>query len=165
MTQIELKGGYTMLVDAADVAMLSGFTIQVSGGPDGYPYARADRGKMQVLVHRLIAGAGADDIVDHHNRNTLDNRTANLRITNRSGNGANRGADRRRAGTSSRHKGVVRKEKKMGNRWMAYIHVNGKTNYLGTYDTEDEAAEVYNRAALEAWGEMARLNITGGDAS
>ncbi len=33
------------------------------------------------------------------------------------------------------------------------------------FDTEDEAAEVYNRAALEAWGEMARLNITGGDAS
>ena len=154
-----------MLVDAADVALLSGFTIQVSGGPKGYPYARADRGKLQILVHRLIAGAGPEDIVDHFNQNTLDNRTANLRITDRQGNAANRGADRRRLGTSSRHKGVVRKEKKMGTRWMAYIHVNGKTNYLGTYDTEDEAAQVYNQAALAAWGEMARLNIIGGDAS
>lgn len=144
-----------MLVDNADVAMLSGFTLHRMGD-----YAKAERGRFSIGVHRLIAGAAPGELVDHANGNGLDNRTANLRITNSSGNGANRGADKRRLGTSSLHKGVSRKR----GRWAAYIHVSGKTRYLGTFDTEDEAALGYNAAALDSWGEMARLNIVGGDA-
>jgi NADP-dependent 3-hydroxy acid dehydrogenase YdfG len=49
------------------------------------------------------------------------------------------------------------------NRWAAYIHHHGKTRYLGVFDTEDQAAEAYNAAALATWGELARLNIVGGD--
>lgn len=149
-----------MLVDNADVAMLSGFRLV--RGTNGY--IRAMRGKYDILVHRLIAGAGPQDIVDHANMNLLDNRTSNLRLTDKSGNGANRGADRRRAGKSSRYKGVVRKKRTNGDKWEAYIHVRGKTRRIGQFNTEDLAAEAYNVAALEAWGEMARLNILGGDA-
>lgn len=164
--EITLKSGRTMLIDNADAAMLSGFTLQEQHLPDGSIYVNADRGAFRISVHRLIAGAGPDEIVDHANMNPLDNRTANLRRTNKSGNGANRGADRRRLGTTSRHKGVVRKPDKAdgSQRWYAYIHVDGKTRYLGSHPTEDKAAAAYNAAALEAWGEMARLNIIGGDA-
>lgn len=162
MATIEVGDGKTMLVDNADVAMLSGFTLQlVMGGT----YVRADRGSFLIYVHRLIAGAAPEEIVDHINGDGLDNRTANLRITNKSGNGANRGANRRSTGTTSKHKGVVRKERKRGVRWMAYIHSNKKTRYLGTYDTEDEAGAAYNAAALEQFGEMARLNIIEGEAA
>jgi hypothetical protein len=161
VAEIELKTGQTMLVDNADVALLSGFGL-VWDGRNGY--VRAIRGKYEISVHRLIAGAGPKDIVDHANMNTLDNRTANLRLTDKSGNGANRGADRRRAGKTSRYKGVVRKVRTNGEKWEAYIHVRGKTRRIGQFDTEDEAGIAYNEAALEAWGEMARLNIIGGDA-
>ena len=144
-----------MLVDAADVALLSGFKLHQMGR-----YAKAERGSLVINVHRLIAGAGPSEIVDHANGDGLDNRAANLRITSRSGNGANRGPDKRRYGTSSRHKGVYRKR----SRWAAGIHIDGKSYFLGSFETEDQAAEAYNVAALKAWGEMARLNIVGGDA-
>jgi hypothetical protein len=50
-----------------------------------------------------------------------------------------------------------------------YVHVEGKTRYLGSFKNEDEAAVAYNAAALKTWGEFARLNdVTprlGGDAT
>jgi hypothetical protein len=94
--------------------------------------------------------------VDHENHDPLDNRTSNLRVCSQSQNGANRGPDRRRAGTSSKYKGVSWSKSK--NRWVAYIHVNGRTRYLGRSADEIEAARMYDRAALATWGEFARLN-------
>jgi hypothetical protein len=41
---------------------------------------------------------------------------------------------------------------------VTYIHVNGKTRYGGSFKIEEEAAREYDRMALEAWGEFARLN-------
>lgn len=116
----------------------------------------AHRSRFSVYLHRLIIGAGSGDLVDHINRNPLDNRTANLRLATRSQNAANRGADRRRNGTTSRHKGVS--FNKARGKWCAYIHVDGKTRSLGRFEAEDDAARAYNKAAVEAWGEFARLN-------
>lgn len=36
---------------------------------------------------------------------------------------------------------------------------NGKKTYLGLYDSETEAAQAYNRAALKHFGEFANINI------
>jgi hypothetical protein len=43
-------------------------------------------------------------------------------------------------------------------RWKAQITVDRRTEYLGTYLTPIEAAKAYNDAALEYFGEFARLN-------
>lgn len=151
-TEIELHSGQVMLVDTADVAMLSGFTLQPHGG-----YVRADRGRFTILVHRLIIGAGRDFEVDHINGNGLDNRSANLRSTNSRGNKAN---SRGHRGSTSRHKGVC--WDKSRSKWAAYVHTDGKTTSLGRFDNEDAAALAYNAAAVKIWGEMARLNIVEG---
>ena len=151
-------GSEVAIVDAADSLLVQGFAWRLLANG----YVQASRGSMTIYLHRLIAGAGPGEIVDHVNRNPLDNRTCNLRIATKGENAANRGADRRRIGTSSRHKGVAWRKNR--NCWGAYIHVDGKTRYLGSFKDETDAAVAYNKAALETWGEFARLNDLGGDA-
>lgn len=71
--------------------------------------------------------------VDHINRNTLDNRRANLRIVTPGENAQNRGSWGRLG-----FRGVS--ETRQG-RFMARGGAGGKVR-LGTYDTPEEAAEV-----------------------
>jgi HNH endonuclease len=151
---ITLTSGESAVVDRADKELVSGFRWHLMNG-----YVATTRGNMTLYLHRLIAGAGPLELVDHVNRNPLDNRAVNLRIASRGQNAANRGADRRRLGASSIHKGVSWRKNR--NCWGAYIHVDGKTRYLGSFKDETDAALAYNRAALETWGEFARLNEVG----
>jgi len=154
--EIELPCGARAIVDNADRDLVSGFPWKLHS--NGYVYA--DRARLRVALHRLIAGAGDEERVDHKNEDPLDNRTGNLRIATASQNGANRGPDRRRAGRTSKYKGVSWSNSKK--RWVVYVHKDGKTRYVGRSTDEKEAACMYDRAAVEAWGEFARLNNAGG---
>lgn len=58
----------------------------------------------------------------------------------------------------SRYVGV-RPTKNKRNPWTANITMRGKNIYLGVFPTEIEAAEAYNKAALEYYGPNAKLNI------
>lgn len=113
------------------------------------------RGGRPLRMHRFILDAPAGMEVDHINGNGLDNRRANLRLATRSQNHANKSVQRNK--TSSRYKGVYyrRRRKKP---WYAQIGVRGRRMFLGYFGNEEEAARVYNRAALEHFGEFARLN-------
>src|SRR5688572_10640416 len=150
--EIPLRDGFVALVDKADRELVAGFIWSLTG----LGYVMAHRSKFSLYLHRLIIGAGLEDVVDHINGNPLDNRSCNLRLATRSQNSANRGADRRRLGTSSEYKGVSFHKDRQ--KWAAYIHFQGKTRALGRFSTEDDAARAYNKAALEVWGEFARLN-------
>lgn len=149
---LPLGGGVVTVIDTADKSLVDGFAWRLWANG----YVGTQRGNMYLYLHRLIAGAGLEDIVDHINRDRLDNRTANLRICTKGQNSANRGPDRRRLGTTSRHKGVSLH--KRSGKWRAYVHHMGKTKHLGTFESEDEAAVAYNEAALSIWGTFARLN-------
>ncbi|KYC77527.1 hypothetical protein B4090_4799 [Bacillus licheniformis] len=43
-------------------------------------------------------------------------------------------------------------------KWRACIRVNQKNISLGQYDDPEKAARAYNKAAVEYFGEYARLN-------
>ncbi len=91
--------------------------------------------------------------VDHINGNRLDNRKCNLRLATRSQNLQN---SRKRTGCSSRFKGV--NWLGQNKRWRARIKVFGKEIALGCFISELEAAEAYNKAAKEHFGDFAKLN-------
>lgn len=58
---------------------------------------------------------------------------------------------------TSRFMGVGSSNRK--NQWQARILVHGKVTHLGYYETEEEAAEVYDRVSLALHGEHAQTNF------
>lgn len=93
-----------------------------------------------ILLHRIIMGAKKQQLVDHINRNTLDNRKNNLRFVNRSQNSQNR-----------KCKGIS--YDKSRKKWQVSITVNKKRYNLGRYEDEEKALEVRRNAEIKYQGE------------
>lgn len=155
--EVPLTDGYIALIDRADRDLIAGFNWRAHADPKraDLVYATAWHGDLHLLMHRLIVGAGPGVAIDHANRNSLDNRRINLRRASKQQNGANRGSPR--VAKSSQYKGVS--WNRGHTRWIAFIHVDGKSRSIGYFKTEIEAAAAYDRAAEEAWGEFAYLNL------
>jgi hypothetical protein len=98
------------------------------------------------LMHRYIIEKGIKQVipkhhvVDHINRNGLDNTRENLRIVTRKQNACNRS---KKKNTSSKYKGASYNKKR--DEWKSFITIDGKLKHLGTFDNEMEAAEMYDR--------------------
>jgi HNH endonuclease len=150
--EIELTKNKWAKVDLADLHLV---LHDFWGCSSSCRYAR--RASDKVPMHRIILGLPPGRIpeVDHRNGDGLDNRRSNLRIATPPENGPNQRPQRR--ATSSRFKGVSWHD--ASHAWMAKITVRGDQRYLGCYQTEEEAALVYNTAARESFGEFARPNV------
>ena len=101
-------------------------------------------------MHREIMKPSKVEVIDHINHNKLDNTKENLRCCTKQQNEMNKV---KRSNTSSKFKGVTKI-----NKWMASITFNNKTINLGYFNTEKEAAKIYNVKAKELFGEFAYLN-------
>ena len=154
---IDLGDEKSTIIDKADEVLCMGFSWRALATDSRIIYAHTWHNKMHLYLHRLIIGAGPTDVADHVNGNGLDNRRINLRMATRSQNSANRAGDVRKAGTTSVYKGVSWNKTKQ--KWVAYIHVNGKTRSIGYFVDELDAAIAYDKAASATWGEFARLNL------
>ena len=105
------------------------------------------------VVWFLVTGEDpGDKVVDHVNGDGLDNRFENLRLCEQKENVRN---SRKSCISRQKYKGVS-KHGKRG--YQARINVDGKQVALGTFRTQEEAAEAYNQAAIKHHGEYAKLN-------
>ena len=110
-----------------------------------------------VYLHRLIAGAERGQIVDHINGDTLDNRSANLRIVTASQNMQNR-AKPNTGKQTSRFKGVHRVNG--SNKFRACIRPErNKIIWMGVFPSEVEAAFAYDVASLQFHGPTGKRNF------
>ena len=150
--------GATVLVDDEDAPLLSRYTwkIKPSKRSNGYlsSSTRKNGKSISMYFHRIVLGVTGNEIVDHINGDTLDNRKANLRITTSQGNNRNM-KKKIMINKTSRFKGPSLKTGK----WEVCIRHSGKQHYLGRYKTEEEAAYVYDMASLEHHGEFGRRNF------
>lgn len=130
------------------------FEVRVGRKRHGRPLHR-------LVMKRMVGGKRIprNIIVDHINRDPLDNRRENLRLATARQNAANRTRVVRENSTS-RYNGVHR----VGKRWRAQGSIpDGDGGYkrasLGMFDTEKEAALAYNEFAIREYGEYAHLNV------
>ena len=123
-------------------------------------YAMSMIDGKHTTMHRFLMGDPPDGMeIDHANHNGLDNRRSNIRFVTRTQNHSNR---RKKPECSSRFKGVIyqRNRDKLRKRWRAVIRIpsEGRLRHLGYFETEIEAAEAYNSAAFQYYGEFVLLN-------
>lgn len=118
-----------------------------------YGTRRSSDGKNHSL-HRFIVDARVGDVVDHKNRDGVDNRRENLRIVSHRQNQQNKTA---KSTSKSMLKGVnwIVRDKK----WSARIFLDNKSVLLGTFANELDAARAYDVAAMESFGDFACINF------
>jgi hypothetical protein len=150
MKKIELAKGYFAFLDDDDYEKLSKYCWYLGGNGHGGLYVARKTQGTTIYMHREILGS-PDSLIDHINRNGLDNRKSNLRLCTRSQNLYNRC---KTVKNKCGYKGV----RKIYKGWQANIWLNGKQIYLGHYSTAKDAAIAYNEAAKKYHGEFALLN-------
>lgn len=135
----------------------SQFAGKSCGCDNGAGYLVTRIGGMSIKAHRIAFaiyhGRWPGEMVDHINGIKSDNRIENLREVTRSQNLQNQ---RVRKGTSA-YKGVTW-DKGMS-AWLVQIRLNKVNNRVGFYDDEVVAARAYDAAAIQLFGEYARLNF------
>jgi len=154
---IPLTRGHVAIVDAADYDDLARFNWTASETRHKVYAMRLplllDGTYKREYLHRRLAGATGPGVINFRNGYSLDCRRGNLRQATQ--------ANIRQCCVSrrgrSRFKGVYWHT--IANRWCVSIQAKGEAHYLGLYDDEVMAAQVYDDKAVELHGEFARLNF------
>lgn len=122
---------------------------------DSYGYVRTNINGKPVGIQHIIMGNSPNKgkLIDHKDRNKLNNRKSNFRFCTYAQNLRNGGM---RKNNTSGYKGVF--EIKQSKKWRAVIKVNRKNIHLGHFTDKLEAAKAYNVAALIHHGVFACLN-------
>lgn len=153
--KILATNGHTILVDADDYPFLNRYTWYVLKNKAMVGYARTNifinGKKITIPMHRLIMGMRTK-IVDHQNRNTLDNRKQNLRFCSASQNQLNRVRPNKTG-----FKGV--QQPPDFKRYFAKIGYKNKIYFSKLCDTAEQAAKEYDKLAIKHHGVFAVLNF------
>lgn len=129
-------GGQRVLFDAEDLPKLCGKWWHIS--KNGY----ACSNKSKKTMHRVVMDAKNGDVIDHINRNKLDNRKANLRFADPSINAFN----------------STRKRGKTGKKYITFdsgsykVQIGGK--HIGRRKSLDEAVSLRDKAFEKSMAKM-----------
>jgi len=129
---------FSFLIDDEDFERVSQYKWFLDR--DGYVIGSKGSRKL----HSFLIGKKEGFVVDHINRDKLDNRKCNLRHVTQHENCLNR----------PRGIGVYLKPER-NNKWIARIKFKGKNIHLGYFNTKSEALEVRRKANLQYFGDYA----------
>ncbi|HBD95259.1 MAG TPA: hypothetical protein DC057_13920 [Spirochaetia bacterium] len=112
--------------------------------------------KNKMFMHGFIMNFSPNkkNVIDHINRNRLDNRKKNLRIGNYQINAINKG---KQSNNTSGFPGVS--WDKYHNKYEAHIKLNGRKKFLGYFDLLDDAIARRKQGEKEYFGKETNRNF------
>lgn len=137
-------GDLTRKNNAANKKYKSG---DIVGWINGSGYREVEIKGKSYKVHRIIYMMNYGywpDVVDHIDRNRLNNKLENVADTNKSGNAKNCAKSKNNTSGATGvgwHKGK--------GKWQAYIRSEGDQIYLGSFDSIDDAIRARKEAELK----------------
>lgn len=162
MKEIPLTQGKVALVDDEDYEWLNQWKWKAHRFAKKWYACRTQRVGLRSenkfvtwLMHRKLLKLEDPSIFsDHRDGNGLNNQRHNLRVATGAQNAQN---IRTKAGGTSKYRGVSWQKKNQN--WIAQIKCGGKHMHIGSFQTQKEAAQAYDRKAKELHGEFANLNF------
>jgi hypothetical protein len=154
MKEVLLTQGFVTVVDDEDFDRVNQFRwVVLKNKNNCYAWSRQPHPGKKTYLQNFLMHPPSGFLVDHINRNGLDNRKQNLRICTPRQNTHNRPSHGKLS-----YKGVVFCKSKK-NPYMVRLHADKQWTYLGCFPTAELAAEAYDRKAFELYGEFAYLNF------
>lgn len=161
VVHVILRSGEEMLCDPDDWMRLKEYGWRM--GTMGYAICMED-GK-HLKFHIEVMGRKKGFVIDHRNRNRLDNRKCNLRFVTQEVNTLNRSVQ---SNNQCGIKGVYY-DKERG-KWASEIRAHGKKYHLGRFETieeaklaRDKAEEMYHKPIIEEAEQLLNDYSEGGD--
>lgn len=154
---IQLTRGLCAIIDARDVAEIQQrvWSARPDRSNPGVFYAVSGFnvcGKLICLrMHNVIMRPEPGFVVDHINRNPLDNRRCNLRIATIQQNACNR---KRPVGAT----GFIGVQRVKSGRFVARLKTAKRHIWSATFDSAKAAAAERDRRAIAEFGEFATIN-------
>ena len=155
LAYITLTRGYTAVIDAVDVPLISTGNWHALVLDNNVYAARNLMRKgvrIGLLMHRVLTDAPQGMEVDHADCDGLNNRRSNLRLATHEENARN---NRLQRNNRSGYKGVHWSKKRC--QWAAAIQVNRKIKHLGFHDDIEEARKAYALASAQYHGDFGRI--------
>lgn len=161
--QMELLGPHAITKNA--IALISKNNLELILqfvwylNKDGYPITHGTDDKSIIYgrgmkMHKMIMGRVEKGmVIDHINRNRLDNRITNLRICTAKENSYN---TKKKESSTQKYKGI---KQQSNNLWSAIVTKDGKKYTIDDIPTEKEAAIIYDTMAEELFGKFAGKNF------
>lgn len=118
-------------------------------------YARTRYKYNTYKMHQLVLGKKPGFVIDHKDNNRINNTINNLRHATTAQNSINSVL---RKDNKTGYRGVSIRENAKLRPYRATISHNHRSIVLGNYETPEQAAIAYNKAAAELHGEFAKLN-------
>lgn len=162
MKTINISNGQIVMVDDEDFDYLNQWNWSCKKSPYTFYAFRQqviDGRAVEIKMHRQLLKVvfQKEVLIDHKDRNGLNNQKDNLRKCNRSQNNIN---SVKRSNSTSIYKGVsFEASGRALKKWVAQVYFNKKQYWLGRFDTETEAAQAYDKKVFELHGEFAVLNF------
>jgi hypothetical protein len=147
-------GDHIVLIDDEDWEKIKNHSWHVSYQNHRLKYVavhkRINGKKKHISLHTYLTSYY---FCDHKDGNVLNNQKSNLRQATCLQNQRNKSISNI---NTSGYKGVT--WHKNAKKWQSSIRINYTLKYLGCFNTKEEAAFIYNQAAIKYFGEFARLN-------
>ncbi|CAH0997683.1 hypothetical protein EMA8858_03817 [Emticicia aquatica] len=156
MQKIYLNSDKFVLIDDEDLSLFQSYSWHIAKAKS-YQYVRVsiypNKIKQTIYLHRLIMNNDSKDkVICFLDGNSLNLQKENMILVPRSTkchlNNKNN------IGKTSIYRGVLKRNQK----FIARIVVDGKRKYLGKYATEQDAVDIYDFHAIQAFGMFAQVN-------